>query len=127
MNGHVVALRDDAAPWIEDGAGVIPPLLDVRREGRAPERQPHLFGDGSVEGSIDFQRRRIKRCGPLFQRLLLFQRLFFSRRVSASPRPRVSLIFVSVSHGSMIKLPYRSRAARAPGGISVVAEYSVTT
>jgi hypothetical protein len=60
MDGHVVALRDDLPRGVEDGARVVAPLLDVRREGRAPERDAHLLRDRSVERAVDLQRRRIK-------------------------------------------------------------------
>src|SRR5205085_10538132 len=60
MDGHVVALRDDSAPSVEDGARIVAPLFDVGREGRAPECDAHLFCDRSVERAIDFERRRIE-------------------------------------------------------------------
>jgi hypothetical protein len=60
VDGHVIALRDDAATRVEDGARVVAPLLDVRREGRAPQRDAHLLRDRRVERPVDFERHGIE-------------------------------------------------------------------
>jgi hypothetical protein len=46
MHRHVIAHGDDPGLAVEDGAGVVAPLLDVGRESRAPQRRAHLLGNG---------------------------------------------------------------------------------
>ena len=49
MNRHVIAHGDDLAARVEDGAGVVAPLLNIGRERSAAQRRAHFFGDGVVE------------------------------------------------------------------------------
>ena len=51
----MIALRHQFALRIENRAGVIPPFLDVGRERGATQSDPHLFRDGGIERSEDFQ------------------------------------------------------------------------
>ncbi len=48
MHWHVVAHRDHLSRAIENRAGVIATLLDIRRKCRTPQRRPHLLRDGVI-------------------------------------------------------------------------------
>jgi hypothetical protein len=60
MDGHVIALGNYSTFLIEDCTGVVSPLLDVRREGGATQRNPHLLSYGSIERAINLNRGWIK-------------------------------------------------------------------
>src|SRR6185369_3965038 len=47
------------AGGVEHGAGVVPPLLDVRRQRRAAEDHAHLLGDAREAMVGDLERDRI--------------------------------------------------------------------
>src|SRR5215813_6929972 len=49
MHRHVITLRYQYAVAVEDGAGVVSSLFDVRRKGRTAEAHAHLFSYGRVE------------------------------------------------------------------------------
>ena len=53
VDGDVGGLGDEAAAAVEDGAGVVAPLLDVGRVRGAAEGDAHLVGDGGEEGVGD--------------------------------------------------------------------------
>src|SRR5438874_4930344 len=60
MDGHVIALRNDAPFGVKDRAGIIASLFDVGRERSAPQRRAHLLRDRSIERAIDFKCGWIK-------------------------------------------------------------------
>src|SRR3979411_3108721 len=43
VNRHVVTHRDNSLTAIEESAGIVASLFDVRRDGGAPQRCSHLF------------------------------------------------------------------------------------
>ena len=49
MHGHVIAHRDGFAGGVVHGAGIIAPLLDVRRVRSLAQHRAHLFGDGNQQ------------------------------------------------------------------------------
>src|SRR5262249_24785407 len=51
----MVALSDQHAIAVEYGAGVVAPLLDVRRECRTPQAHAHLLGHRRIKRFEDFQ------------------------------------------------------------------------
>ena len=55
VNRHVIALCDHVPTVVEDSARVIPPLLDIRREGRALQGCPHFLRDGVEEALKNFE------------------------------------------------------------------------
>ena len=56
VDGQMGGLRREAPRGVEDGAGVVPALLDVRREGGAAQRRSHLLGDRGEQTLEDFER-----------------------------------------------------------------------
>ena len=62
MDRHVIALSNHVALGIEDGAGVIAPLLDIGSEGGALERRAHLFRDRVEEAFEDFELDWVSHC-----------------------------------------------------------------
>ncbi len=55
VNRNVRRLRQQHAGSVEDRAGKVPPLLDVRRERDTLKRDPHLLGGGFEEIADDLQ------------------------------------------------------------------------
>ena len=55
VHRHVISHGDDLAFGIEDGAGVVAALFDIRRERSAAQCSSHFFGDGVVEVFEDFE------------------------------------------------------------------------
>jgi len=62
VDRDVGGLGDEAAVGIEDGAGEVPPLLDVRRVGTPFQDGAHLFGDGRQHVPEDFQTDGVDPC-----------------------------------------------------------------
>ena len=59
MHRHVIAHGNDPRLGIEDGAGVVAPLLYVGRESRAPQGRAHLLGNAVHRALKDRQLYRI--------------------------------------------------------------------
>ena len=57
--GKWAACAVEAPRGVEDGAGVVPPLLDVRREAGAAQRRSHFLGDRGEEALEDFERHGV--------------------------------------------------------------------
>ena len=55
VDGHMGCLRNHAAVVVEDGAGMVAPLLDVGGMSAALHRHAHLFGYRRKEMAKDFE------------------------------------------------------------------------
>jgi hypothetical protein len=55
VHGHVISHGNDFAVTIENRAGVVAPLFNVRRKCRAAQGRTHLFRDGMIKILEDFQ------------------------------------------------------------------------
>src|SRR6266536_385440 len=55
----MIALRDHICAMIEDAAGIVASLFDVRRKCRAFERCAHFFGCRVKQALEDFELNRI--------------------------------------------------------------------
>ena len=60
VDRHVIPLRDQAPPGIEQRAGEIATLLDVRRVGAPLQRRPHLLRDRREQVPVDLQPDRVE-------------------------------------------------------------------
>ncbi len=49
MHRHVIAHGQDVAGGVKHGAGIVAPLLDVRRKRGAAQRRAHFLRDGVKE------------------------------------------------------------------------------
>ncbi len=98
MHRHVIAHGDHPRLAIEDGAGIVAPLLDVGRERGAPQGRAHLLGDGMHRALKDRQ---------------------FYRIGSGKGHARSS------SAIEMTRFPKPSTCAQQPGGNAVAEVYSV--
>jgi hypothetical protein len=59
MDGQMVSLGNRPPHLIEDSAGKIFPLLDVRGKGRSAESHPHLLGDGDEDALENLKLDRV--------------------------------------------------------------------
>jgi hypothetical protein len=59
MHRHVIAHGHDLRVPIEDGAGIIATLSNVRRERAATQGRPHFLGDGMKQLTKDFEFHRV--------------------------------------------------------------------
>ena len=59
VHGDVLGLHEQLAVGGEEGGRAVGPLLDVGREGGAPQDGAHLLGHAGELGDQDLERRRI--------------------------------------------------------------------
>ena len=62
MHRHVIAHGDHSGLAVEDRAGIVAPLLDVRRKRGAAQRSAHLLGNRMHGALKDRQFDRIDGC-----------------------------------------------------------------
>ena len=55
VHRHVVAQSDRRTSGVEEGAGVVPSLLDIRGIGGAAQGRPHLLGQGGEQMTEDLE------------------------------------------------------------------------
>src|ERR1700723_3856232 len=58
MDRHVIAHRNHPLLAVKQRARIVPPFLDIRRDGGAPQRGAHLFSDRVNAALKDRQRNR---------------------------------------------------------------------
>ena len=115
MHRHVVAHRQRIPGRVENRTGVVPPLLDIRRKCRPPQRRPHLLRHRMEEPLEYLQPRRIEppRPHPAVSRVLFRHAKFIAFSLSyASPKSS--------------RFSKASTEALHPCGTTVVALYSAT-
>src|ERR1700733_1899234 len=59
MDWHVIAHRNHSLFAVEQRARIVPPFLDIRRNGSPPQRGAHLFCDRVNAALKNRQRNRI--------------------------------------------------------------------
>lgn len=62
VHGDMRSLRHELAMAIEQGAGIVLPILDVRGQGGAPERRPHLVADAGQAVGEDAELDGVHAC-----------------------------------------------------------------